>query len=360
MPTLLLYDASPAPGGALTSACALMEELLSAGWRVVAVFAEVQVWGAFEAWRARLGAGSDALRGLALGVSAQVGWSGASWVARELVRARALAPHLWSVRPDVVLANNGPQANAAALWMARGAGVRCVQYVRGPIHGSALAARLLALSAARFVVGREALAALAALGFDAQLVGEGLSASQLPTARESGAAPRWLWASALVEWKGLELLTQVYGALEQRAPLDIAYIPVSSPERAALPPLPAGATAHCMPERLDAMRASSLVYVHTALVPEPFGRSVLEAQLAGLCAVVPDEGGPAAQVEHERTGLLYPARSREGLAAALARVAASPALAAQLGAQARRAVEARGSAGAAFAPVIAACAGAVR
>ncbi len=255
----------------------------------------------------------------------------------------------------MIIANNGPQANAAALWVARAAQIPTIQYIRGPIHRSPLAARLLGLSAARFVVGEEAAEAARVLGASAELVGEGLSRSQQPTRRVEGPS-RWLWASALLGWKGLELLAAAYGLVEApRPPLDIAYIPAHGPERGVLPALPAGARAHCMPEGLDVMRSRSLVYLHTALVPEPFGRSVLEAQLAGLCALVSDEGGPAAQVVHEQTGLRYAARSLPSLQAAMARVAASPELAARLGEQARVAATARGRAEVAFAPVIAAC-----
>jgi glycosyltransferase involved in cell wall biosynthesis len=90
------------------------------------------------------------------------------------------------------------------------------------------------------------------------------------------------------------------------------------------------------PPDLDAIRARCLVYVHTALRPEPFGRSVLEAMAAGLCPVVPDAGTPGRLVRHLENGLTYRAGSVSDLEGALRRAAGDPDLCARLGAQAAR------------------------
>jgi glycosyltransferase involved in cell wall biosynthesis len=57
---------------------------------------------------------------------------------------------------------------------------------------------------------------------------------------------------------------------------------------------------------------------------EPMGRTVIEAQLAGIPAVVPDEGGAAELVEDGVTGLRYRAGAASALADALDRLATDP------------------------------------
>lgn len=59
---------------------------------------------------------------------------------------------------------------------------------------------------------------------------------------------------------------------------------------------------------------------------EPMGRTVLEAQLAGVVAVVPDSGGSAELVEEGVTGFLYKADDPVSLAACLTLLAEDPQL----------------------------------
>ena len=68
--------------------------------------------------------------------------------------------------------------------------------------------------------------------------------------------------------------------------------------------------------------------------------SVIEAMLTGLPVVASDIRGPREQVVHKKTGLLVPPGDCADLAAALARLAADPALRARMGAAGRaRAME---------------------
>lgn len=71
---------------------------------------------------------------------------------------------------------------------------------------------------------------------------------------------------------------------------------------------------------------------------EPMGRTVLEAQLAGVIAVVPDTGGSSELVEHGRTGVKYRADNAADLARALRSVIDDPALAARIAAAAPESV----------------------
>jgi glycosyltransferase involved in cell wall biosynthesis len=69
--------------------------------------------------------------------------------------------------------------------------------------------------------------------------------------------------------------------------------------------------------------------------------TVVEAMAAGVPVAATDAGGTGELVEAGRTGELGPIGDAQGLASALARVLESPARAAELGAEGRRAAEAR-------------------
>ena len=63
---------------------------------------------------------------------------------------------------------------------------------------------------------------------------------------------------------------------------------------------------------------------------EPMGRTVLEAQLRGVVAVVPDTGGSCELVENEVTGLVYKAGDADDLARVLRRIVDEPELASHI------------------------------
>jgi glycosyltransferase involved in cell wall biosynthesis len=76
--------------------------------------------------------------------------------------------------------------------------------------------------------------------------------------------------------------------------------------------------------------------VHASVIPEPFGRVIVEGMAAGLPVVAAGAGGPDEIVTDGVDGLLYPPGDIDELAATLRRVATDPALAERLG---RAAVE---------------------
>lgn len=76
--------------------------------------------------------------------------------------------------------------------------------------------------------------------------------------------------------------------------------------------------------------------VHASVIPEPFGRVIVEGMAAGLPVVAAGAGGPDEIVTEGVDGLLYPPGDVEALAATLRRVASDPLLAGRLG---RAAVE---------------------
>jgi glycosyltransferase involved in cell wall biosynthesis len=81
------------------------------------------------------------------------------------------------------------------------------------------------------------------------------------------------------------------------------------------------------------------VLVHASISPEPFGQVVIEGMAAGLPVVAAVPGGPGEIMVDGVDGLLTPSGSVEGLAAALVRLAADPALRDRLGRNAQTSAE---------------------
>ena len=317
-PHILIYDSCDAVGGALTSIVHLLPCLLARGWRV-------SIWtasSACEAFLERELAPMPAAVSVASFAERKTdAWQasaarGARYFAREMKRASKLARFISRARPDVILANNAPQANAAVHMLPSWLDVPVIQYVRGAFYPSNLARTLLSSARHVLTVGVAQKERVVALGRDdAKSVGEGLSPARWPSPRRAGET-RWLWASSLMPWKGSDLLLESYGLLEEPPPVDVCYLPVRGQHVDRLSG-EARFRLHRAPRDLDAIRAGASVYIHTALEPEPFGRSILEAMAAGLCPVVPDEGSGPMLVEHRRSGLVYKARDPHALASAL-------------------------------------------
>jgi glycosyltransferase involved in cell wall biosynthesis len=74
------------------------------------------------------------------------------------------------------------------------------------------------------------------------------------------------------------------------------------------------------------------VLVHASVVPEPFGRVIVEGMAASLPVIATDQGGPAEIIENEVNGLLVPPNDIAALAHSLRRLAARPQLRRTLGA----------------------------
>jgi len=324
-PLLLVHDESPGLGGSITSLGALVPFLRGAGWRVEVAALQPEGWEGQGISPRLLPRRGERIEGTA-------------YFARESIRAFDLRALCRSLRPDVLMANNGPTANLATHLVGRALRIPVVQYVRGPFPDSHLAGRVLHSAAAIFTVGDECTRQVAAVGRTApERIDEGLDPGRWPAPRDPSARD-WLWSSALVGWKGLPLLLEAYrGVGADAPPLQVCYAahPPGHPDAVAPPAnVPSGVVLHPSPPDLDAIRSRCLVYVHTALRPEPFGRSLLEAMAAGLCPVVPDAGTPGRLVRHLENGLSYPAGSADGLEGELRRAARDPGLCARLGAQA--------------------------
>ena len=330
MARLLVEDASPGVGGALTSLAALVDVLTAHGHevRVLASSPKAAAQCGVEALALHDGDGAFAMR-----------------VARRSVSLMREA-HRW--KPDVLLGNNAPAPNLACAITARTLGIPRLQYVRGAFHHGRLARAVLADAAVVFAVGEEVHAKLPI----ALRVEEGLSDAQWPSARR-GPSTRRFWCATLAPWKGVSLFCEVLAeAPGEGADLCAADLACWGQPAPIEEPTPPGCIVHrnASQSAIDALRARCGIYVHTALQPEPFGRSVLEAMAAGLCPVVPDEGGPRTLIEHGVTGLHYQARSKTSLVQALHRLDASEPLREALSRESARAAQ-RHRAGIAFEPV---------
>jgi glycosyltransferase involved in cell wall biosynthesis len=138
------------------------------------------------------------------------------------------------------------------------------------------------------------------------------------------------------DWKGQHLVVEAVARARRRFPelrclivggvhrRGIAYA-ARLRERIAAPDLAGhvvltGARAD-VPACLDAMD----VALHASVVPEPFGRVLIEAMALGRPVIAPREGGPLAVVVDGETGLLVPPRDPDALADALEILLADPA-----------------------------------
>ena len=62
------------------------------------------------------------------------------------------------------------------------------------------------------------------------------------------------------------------------------------------------------------------VIVHCSVVPEPFGRVIVEAMLSRRPVIASNAGGAAEIVKHEQTGLLTPPGDSDALSSAMTRM----------------------------------------
>jgi glycosyltransferase involved in cell wall biosynthesis len=136
------------------------------------------------------------------------------------------------------------------------------------------------------------------------------------------------------EWKGQQVLLRAL-AREPRAHALFIGAPLFG-EEAFAAELRALATSLGLDKRVTfaglrddvpALLRAADVVVHSSVLPEPFGRVVVEGMLAGKPVIAANGGGVPEIVSHERTGLLVTPNDPAALAAAITRVIDEPALA---------------------------------
>jgi len=90
-----------------------------------------------------------------------------------------------------------------------------------------------------------------------------------------------------------------------------------------------------------ALYAGAEIVVVPSVIPDAFSRVILEAMAAGRPVVGTSVGGTPELIQDDESGLLVPRHDPAALAAALERLLGDPALAARLGAAARKRVQTR-------------------
>jgi len=160
-------------------------------------------------------------------------------------------------------------------------------------------------------------------------------------------SPHFVFVGRLVWWKAVELLIDAFARLAADAHLTI----IGDGEERGM--LESRAAASCAGARItfagfrpQTEIADTLARCTALVLPslrECGGAVVLEAFACGAPAIATDWGGPADYIT-EKSGILVPPAGHEpfvaGLAEAMSRLAADPALARAMGAEGRRLVEA--------------------
>lgn len=271
------------------------------------------------------------------------GWRGSRWY-RELSARRHFGRHvlepaqgwrfLWrELEPELVYLNNGWILGAAPLLAARDAGYPVIAHERG-FQPHYRVYRELREAVSCFICISKAVAA--------HTVAEGVAPERVrvvPNAvnldeyhPDVSSDPRWAAAEdgpllvstgRLTAWKGLDVLLAAVAQLKTRHPGLQLVVAGDGEERAALERLAAelGVTdaVHFpgfVPDVRGLVRAAD-VLVHTAVKPEPFGRTVLEAAALGVPVVATNLGGIPEIVIDGETGRLTPPGNVKALVKAL-------------------------------------------
>ncbi|MEO8070575.1 MAG: glycosyltransferase [Acidobacteriota bacterium] len=130
--------------------------------------------------------------------------------------------------------------------------------------------------------------------------------------------PAILYAGRLAREKGLDLIGPIQQRLHRHGLAHQFVFAGDGPMRAELQALcPDGLFLGALPsDQMAVVMASSDIFLYPSAT-DTLGNVVLDAQAAGLPAVVSNEGGPQQHVVPEVTGFVCAARSVDGFAAAL-------------------------------------------
>lgn len=251
-------------------------------------------------------------------------------------------------RHDVVYANSQKAfvLSAIANIVARKPLIWHLHDIISPAHFGALQRRLQVGLANRFaakvIVPSEAAAAafIAAGGRRAlvEVVPNGLAVEPLPMSRQElrqrlGLPPGPLVGvfSRLAHWKGQHVLIEALAKLPGAHCIIVGDALFGEQDYAAelrkqVGELGLGDRVHFLGHRGDVPLLMQAVdaMVHPSIDPEPFGRTLVEAMLAGVPVIATDAGAAPDILEHGRAGMLVPPGDARALAEALDAVLAEP------------------------------------
>ena len=148
-----------------------------------------------------------------------------------------------------------------------------------------------------------------------------------------------LFFGRVVVEKGVDDFVAILRRLQAKGEPVRALVVGAGPAADAFQSLPGAIlTGHLQERELARAVASADILLHPSRT-EAFGNVVLEAMASGLAIVAADAPSASALIDHDRSGLIYPAGDLAGVADAVAVLVRSPARRQALGAAARNASE---------------------
>ena len=281
---------------------------------------------------------------------------------QDLPKARRLFPVFQRERPALIHLGNGIKPNIDGILAARWAGIPCIAHEKGMVRYTPfdrLWARRVAACVSMTDGVRRHLLAQRVCAPRMPVVHDGLDLSGFRPTRpaaamraELGVGPDDLVVGMTVNiqpWKGQDVCLRAFALLADEFPALVCVLAggvVRGAEdyRAQLDAFLASRDlarrVRFLGHRADVPDVTQAldVLVHASVVPEPFGRVLIEAMSLGKPLVATDEGGVPEIVEHGRTGFMVPAGDPEAMAGALRQLLASPELRAEMGERGRRRV----------------------
>lgn len=358
MPRILSVDNTFTFGGAINSLAYLVRGLDSSRFEVTVLSAQSQtlldrLFPTVEAkhWSVRLNWVHDPIhrrvvslpgfkRGLLRGIWEKL--RAVAWIMSvDLPDALRIVRYVRRRQVDLIHLNNGIEGLLPALLAAKLTGVPAVAHVRSPQRLSGIAASYARIPAHWIAVSSYIAEDLERQGVDRRRISVVHDAID-NTEFSEGSPPRALrddlgvrsgspifgFFGRVIPWKGVREFIEAAAIVLKARPDALALI-VGDPSDGAenhyhnLQQMvhTAGLGQHILftgyrSDVADLMRLCDVV-VHSSVVPEPFGMTVIEGMATGTPVVAADSGGPTEIVDHGETGLLVDPRDATALSSAI-------------------------------------------
>ncbi|MBA3960712.1 MAG: glycosyltransferase [Chthoniobacterales bacterium] len=158
----------------------------------------------------------------------------------------------------------------------------------------------------------------------------------------NGSGVRLLYVGRVSKEKDLDVLVQAFRLLRQeKLPVQLSVVGHGPYSKTLAEQLPEACfTGYLTGEALASAYASADIFVFPSTT-DTFGNVIIEAQAAGLPAVVSDEGGPAELIRDGETGFITKARDAADFARGIRRLVEDEELRRQMQTAARRSVQDR-------------------
>ena len=279
----------------------------------------------------------------------------------KLPQARMLLPVLERERPDVIHAGNSLQQNIDVVLAARWAGIPCVVHEKGLLHYTAVERLISGRHVAACICMTEAIRAnlehermrvprtvVVHDGIDVEGFRPRHTAAEMRASLGVGDCDPLIGITANVNpWKGQDVVVRAVAELVAEFPR-LGCLIVGGLVRGAeeyLRGMEAFVAAHQLEKHVRFVGSRSDipdvvgaldVLVHSSILPEPFGRVLIEGMALGKPIVATAGGGVPEIVLDGETGLLVPGGDVGAMAAALRKLLAEPALRERFGAAGAR------------------------